>query len=164
MKTINKSHSSKNLHIINSSNSYLNLINDNNNNNNFSNYGSNLISENNIGENSSLLNPKFNNNSEQEKQKIVLRCENSEDFYVAKNKKKIKLRKKEVKVNIKNQTNNTTRNPNNYCNSYSNNKKNLDEYNIKDTINLDLNVIDANKPIAYFNIDAISEGDQIKFK
>ena len=170
---MNKSHSSKNLNAIDCSNSQINKNNNHNNSSSKHNklvrYGNNLYSENNTGENSTLLNQKKSNLDKEEKEIMVLRCENTEDFCVAKNKKKIKLKKKDTINNNRIISNSSKRNVDLFENSFVNCKKDLYEQELRNNNNNVINYsnkeeINADREINYFNVDHILEGDEIKFK
>jgi len=139
------------------------IDNSNSNINNFSNNNhlyNNIYSENHTGENSNLLFEKDVKKENEEKKKIILRCENSEDFFVSKNKKKIRLKKKETLVNKytnPNYTSDKNINDKNMFKSDINSQKYLFDENITEEHN-------TSKDINYFNIDNILEVEGIKFK
>jgi hypothetical protein len=137
------------------------MNNNSNNNNNLTNFNNNLYSETYTGENSTLL---IQNPVKVENQKTILRCENSENFYVTKNKKTINLKKKETIKNNKNICA-TKKNTNQFENSYANSKKNLQEDQFRNISNYQDDKGNNNKKqINHLNFDNILERDEIKFK
>jgi len=138
-----------------------------NGNNNYIKYGNIFYSENNTGENSTLLNQKHTNIGQEETQKIFLLSENSENFFVTKNKKRIKIKKKDiVKKNIISNNSNSKVDQLDNSHGVINTNKNLygEEVIRRNNINKNTEEINTIKEINYFNVDDIFQGDERKFK